>query len=279
MQVGVEALSDSLLARMRKGVRAIDNLAAMKDALENDLRLAGNLILEFPGSTVTEVEETLAALAAALPFPPLEPATFFLGQGCPVDKAPQAFGLTAVTCHANYRALYPATLLDRVPMLVRSGRGDRERQRRLWRPVRQALRAWREFHCQRTSRQPALCYRDGGDFLVIRQERPGQPVLHHRLHGTSRAIYLHCRRPVAQKELLQTFGRVKEEQLVRFGRSHCTTPVVPGRRALSRPGRPRDLIPMRIAILSDSPTISPTSDGPSAWRTARAPSCSFIAAT
>ena len=216
VQVGVEALSDSLLARMRKGVRAIDNLAAMKDAQENDLRLAGNLILEFPGSTATEVEETLAALAAALPFPPLEPATFFLGQGCPVDKAPQAFGLTAVTCHANYRALYPATLLDRVPMLVRSGRGDRERQRRLWRPVRRALRAWREFHKQRTSRQPALCYRDGGDFLVIRQERPGQPVLHHRLHGTSRAIYLHCRRPVAQKELLQTFGRVKEEQLVRF---------------------------------------------------------------
>ena len=82
--------------------------------------------------------------------------------------------------------------------------------------MRRALRAWREFHKQRTSRQPALCYRDGGDFLVIRQERPGQPVLHHRLHGTSRAIYLHCRRPVAQKELLQTFGRVKEEQLVRF---------------------------------------------------------------
>ncbi len=49
-------------------MRAIDNLAAMKDALENDLRLAGNLILEFPGSTATEVEETLAALAAACPF-------------------------------------------------------------------------------------------------------------------------------------------------------------------------------------------------------------------
>ena len=101
--------------------------AEHRNQLENDLRLAGNLILEFPGSTATEVEETLAALAAALPFPPLEPATFFLGQGCPVDKAPQAFGLTAVTCHANYRALYPATLLNRVPMLVRSGRGDRER--------------------------------------------------------------------------------------------------------------------------------------------------------
>ena len=216
VQVGVEALSDSLLARLRKGVRAIDNLAAMKDALENDLRLAGNLILEFPGSTPAEVEETLTALAAALPFPPLEPATFFLGQGSPVHADPRAFGLTAVTRHANYRALYPGTLLDRVPMLIRAGRGDRVSQRRLWAPVRRAMRAWQDFHRERTSRQPALCYRDGGDFLIIRQERPGQPVLHHRLQGTSRAIYLHCRQPVEQKELLQTFKRVKEEHLIRF---------------------------------------------------------------
>jgi hypothetical protein len=216
VQVGVEALSDSLLVRLRKGVRAIDNLAAMKNALENDLCLAGNLILEFPGSTPAEVEETLTALAAALPFPPLEPATFFLGQGSPVHADPHTFGLTAVTRHANYRALYPGTLLDRVPMLIRAGRGDRVRQRRLWAPVRRAMRAWQDFHRGRTSRQPALCYRDGGDFLIIRQERPGQPVLHHRLQGTSRAIYLHCRQPVEQKELLQTFKRVKEEHLIRF---------------------------------------------------------------
>jgi ribosomal peptide maturation radical SAM protein 1 len=216
VQIGVEALSDSLLTRLRKGVRAIDNLAAMKDALENDLHLAGNLILEFPGSTAAEVEETLAALEAALPFPPLLPATFFLGQGSPVHAAPRTFGLTAVTRHVNYRALYPTTLLDRVPMLIRSGRGDRGQQRQLWAPVRRAMRAWQDFHRQRTSALPALCYRDGGDFLIIRQERPGQPVLHHRLHGQSRAIYLHCRRPREQKELLQTFNRVKEEQLDRF---------------------------------------------------------------
>ena len=78
------------------------------------------------------------------------------------------------------------------------------------------MHAWQDFHRERTSPQPALCYRDGGDFLIIRQERPGQPVLHHRLQGTSRAIYLHCRQPVEQKELLQTFKRVKEEHLIRF---------------------------------------------------------------
>ena len=216
VQIGVEALSDSLLARMCKGVRAIDNLAAMKDALENDLRLAGNLILEFPGSTAAEVEQTLSTLEAALPFPPLSAATFFLGQGSPVCADPGEFGLAAVTRHAKYRSLYPAGLLDRVPMLVRGGRGDRGRQRRLWAPVRRRMRAWQAFHRERTSRLPALAYRDGGDFLIIRQERPGQPVLHHRLQGLSRALYLHCRRPVAQKELLQTFKRVKEEQLVRF---------------------------------------------------------------
>jgi ribosomal peptide maturation radical SAM protein 1 len=216
MQVGIEALSNSLLGRMNKGTRVVDNIAAMKFALENTIRLSGNLILEFPGSTAAEVEETLAALEAVFPYPPLQVATFFLGLGSPVHDQPRLFGLSTVTPHPKYRALFPAFFLDQVEMLIKSYRGDRQQQKKLWTPVRRKMAAWADFHRQRDSRQPALTYRDGHDFLIIRQERAGQPALHHRLRGLSRAIYLQCRQPMSQKELLQTFNRVKEEQLMHF---------------------------------------------------------------
>ena len=216
VQIGVEALSDSLLARMRKGIRAIDNIAAMKHAQEHGLRLSGNLILEFPGSTAEEVKETLAALEALLPYPPLAAAGFFLGAQSPVYCQPTEFGITTIGHHPKNRQIFPAALLRRMEMLTMAARGDRGVQRRLWTPVRHAIRSWQDFHRGRDLGRPALSYRDGGDFLVIRQELPGQPVLHHRLQGLSREIYLHCHRPVARKQLPQTFKRVKEEQLACF---------------------------------------------------------------
>ena len=86
IQVGIEALSTSLLRKMVKGVTAIDNIAMMKFSLACGIRLEGNLILEFPGSTLEEVGETLENLDFVLPYRPLATAVFFLGHGSPVHR-------------------------------------------------------------------------------------------------------------------------------------------------------------------------------------------------
>lgn len=216
VQIGIEALSDSLLERMGKGSRAIDNIAALKHAQEHGLRLAGNLILEFPGATALEVEETLKALDAVLPYPPLAPATFFLGAESPIYLDPAGFGITTIEPHPKYRCIFPPALLRKLQLITLGYRGDRGWQRRLWAPVRHKMRGWRKFHDGRKNRFPALSYRDGGNFLIIRQERPGQPVLHHRLQGLSREIYLHCRVPIKRKRLPQVFSQVKEKQISHF---------------------------------------------------------------
>ena len=217
VQVGIEALSDTLLARMDKGVTVMDNVAAMKFAQAAGMELDGNLIVEFPGSTDEEVRETLAVLELVLPFRPLKAATFFLGHGSPVCRQPGDFGIQTTFHHPANRRLFPKQILEQLDLLIKSYRGDRVLQARRWRPVRQQLRAWSEFHRDRsTPGRPPLSYRDGGDFLIIRQEVPGRATLHHRLRGISRKIYLACEEPVSKKKLLHTFNRVKEEQLVAF---------------------------------------------------------------
>ncbi|OQX05856.1 MAG: hypothetical protein BWK76_26910 [Desulfobulbaceae bacterium A2] len=217
VQIGIEALSDSLLLRMRKGVRTIDNLAAMKHALAAGMRADGNLILEFPSSTEAEVAETLACLELVLPYRPLTPATFFLGQGSPVWRQPREFGIQALTVHPVIRRLFPPRLQQHLDFLLLAARGDCQQQRRRWRPVRQKMDGWRRFHQGRPRPDlPALGLRDGGDFLLLRQERPEGPPLRHRLRGLSRRLYLACDSPRPRQALQEEFSTVSSDRLHAF---------------------------------------------------------------
>lgn len=216
VQIGIEAFAGSLLAKMNKGTTVMDNVAAMKYCLAAGIQLDGNLILEFPSSTGKEVEETLGVLDFVLPFRPLAAATFFLGHGSPVWQRPEDFGITSRQPHPWNRSLYPREILAQLSMLIDASQGERGRQHILWRPVRARMKEWAEFHRQRTDAGPALSYRDGGEFIIIRQERPGQPVLHHRLHGLSRQLYLACATPVARKTLLKNSKSITGQQLDAF---------------------------------------------------------------
>jgi hypothetical protein len=83
--------------------------------------------------------------------------------------------------------------------------------------VRDKIDRWHSFHNNRpNTTTPALSYRDGGTFLIIRQELPGSRPLHHRMHGLSRQIYLACEQPVTRKKLLSRFSQVTKEQLFAF---------------------------------------------------------------
>jgi len=217
VQVGIESLSTSLLKRMKKGVGVMENIAAMKNGVEAGITLEGNLILEFPGSTQEEVEQTLRALDAVLPFHPLDSASFFLGSGSPIHCNPKDFGIRSIRHHPHYNKLFPPSTLTTLKPLIYSYHGDRARQKKLWQPVRDKIAAWKKFHANRDNRNiPALFYRNGDDFLIIRQELPSAPTLHHRLKGKSKDIYLACRHIVTRKELLETFKSINTKQLCNF---------------------------------------------------------------
>jgi ribosomal peptide maturation radical SAM protein 1 len=219
IQVGIEALSSSLLQKMQKGISVIENLATMREAQQNSLKLEGNLILYFPGSSQAEVAETIVALDYVFPFPPLTIAAFFLGHDSPIHKAPHQYGIKAIISHANNVKLFPKSILSQVDLLIKDYRGDRLYQMKIWKPVLQKIKKWQQYHNDRkqdTLQKPLLYYRDGGDFLLIRQELPDGKVLHHRLKGTSRQIYLFCSQIRTEKELYETFPAVRPKKILPF---------------------------------------------------------------
>ena len=217
IQVGIEAFSETLLKRLKKGVSVIENIAIMRDALAYGVTLDGNLIIDFPGSTVKEIEETLNVLDFVLPYHPLTTASFFLGHGSPVDYDCTQYGITAVMPHVNMKKIFPEAILADLSCLVKGYRGDRQHQRTMWHPVKKKVKRWQAFHAKQVkSCRPLLSMRDGGDFLLIRQVLENGEVLHHRLRGVSRSVYLACYEINSLSNIIQQFITLSEKAIVSF---------------------------------------------------------------
>ncbi|MEJ2689903.1 MAG: hypothetical protein P8130_08125 [Deltaproteobacteria bacterium] len=192
---------------------------AMKNAVQYGIRLQGNIILRFPGSSEQERDETLQNLDYVFSYAPLQHATFFLGHSSPVYCNPAAYGIRAVTVHPKFASLLPDRVRRKLPLLVCGYRGDQLYQKRLWQPVQEKIDRWRQYHRQRgctAAERPLLEYRDGGNFLLIRQEVPDGRTLHHRLTGISRALYLFCSAPVTIEKICRRFTSLPKRDLTVF---------------------------------------------------------------
>jgi len=219
VQIGIEALSTRLLKKLNKGTAAIQNLEIMKHCEELGIVNNSNLILNFPGSDRDDVEETMRNLRFAMPFRPIKFVHFWLGLESPVWQNPGKFGIKTIFNHPNYRTIFPPEIYRQTVFMVQAYRGDLVYQRRLWQPVKRKIREWKkeydEFH-KSSVHSPILSYRDGEDFLIIRQRRLSDDPLTHRLQGVSRQIYLFCRQYRSLKRILNRFPKLTEDKVIPF---------------------------------------------------------------
>ena len=186
VQIGIEALSSRLLKKLHKGTTAIQNLEIMKNCEALGIRNISNLILQFPGSNEQDVAETMKALEFALPLYPLKAINFWLGLGSPVWQRPKKFGINAVFNHPNWSFLFPDGIYRTLPLIIQAYRGDLTYQRKIWKPVKKKVSEWQKQYAEIQSRPgyaPILSFRDGRDFIIIRQRRfQAEPAVH-RLVG------------------------------------------------------------------------------------------------
>jgi ribosomal peptide maturation radical SAM protein 1 len=219
VQIGIEALSTRLLAKLNKGTTTIQNIEIMKHCEALGIENRSNLILQFPGSDEKDVAETLNAIEFVTPFRPLKPVQFWLGMESPVWQNPRKFGLKARYNHPEFAALFPPEISAQLPMMNQSYRGDRVRQRKLWQAVRAALISWEKTYSElhrKPASEPILSYLDGTDYLIIRQRKcSGSPYIHH-IKGTSRAIYLYCAQARSLRAICAKFPVFSEKQIVSF---------------------------------------------------------------
>jgi ribosomal peptide maturation radical SAM protein 1 len=219
VQIGIEALSSRLLGKLHKGTSVLQNLEIMRNCEALGLVNRSNLIIHFPGSDAQDVAETLRTIEFALPFRPLQAVEFWLGLGSPVWQRPHAFGLNAVCNHPKWAFLFPSGIVKSVRFSIQSYRGNLRYQKKIWRPVIKKIKLWQKSYAELQRDPfptPILSFRDGRDFLIIKQRRVLADPLNHRLTGTSRQIYLFCRRPRSLKRIRERFSSFSEDKLVVF---------------------------------------------------------------
>jgi hypothetical protein len=134
--------------------------------------------------------------------------------------------------------------------MIQAYRGDRTIQKKRWKPVRDKLAEWKKsyeaLHC-RPQKGPILSYRDGKEFLIIRQRRSGADSMNHRLVGASRQIYLWCEQPRSLAQIREAFPSFGGDQVDSFLAMMVDKKLMfsEGRKYLSLaiPARPRRQVP------------------------------------
>jgi ribosomal peptide maturation radical SAM protein 1 len=219
VQIGIEALSTSLLKKLHKGTTAIQNLEIMRNCEALNIINISNLILHFPASDEQDVAETLRNLEFALPFRPLQTVNFWLGLGSPVWRNPANYGIKAVFNHPNWSRLFPRSVSRSIQFMIQAYRGDIRYQNKIWRPVNKKVALWQKTYAELHTRlvySPILSFRDGREFIIIKQRRYLADPIKHRLVGTSRLIYLFCMHHRSLKRIRSQFPAFAEDKIVAF---------------------------------------------------------------
>jgi ribosomal peptide maturation radical SAM protein 1 len=219
VQIGIEALSSRLLKKLHKGTRAIQNLEIMKNCEALGIENISNLILQFPGSDVRDVTETLKVMEFAMPFYPLKAVNFWLGLGSPVWQNPKKFGVKARFNHPNWSNLFPEEICRTLPFMIQAYRGDLTYQKKIWNPVKKKISEWQKQYTEIHSgpgHLPILSFQDGRDFIIIRQRRFQAEPATHRLVGVSRLIYLFCQKHRSFKTILTKFSSIPDDKVLKF---------------------------------------------------------------
>lgn len=108
IQPGIEALSSSLLRRMKKGVLARQNLALLRYARAAGLVLNWNLLCEFPGDERADYDTTLALLPLIHHLmPPSGVCRVSIDRFSPYYRDAAAFGITHLEPLPGYAWAFP----------------------------------------------------------------------------------------------------------------------------------------------------------------------------
>ena len=194
MQTGIESLSTGMLRRLiNKGTSAIHNIQAMRWMEDLGIRHVGNIILQYPGVTVSELNEMIRTLEFAVSYQPLIGGQFSLGYYSPIYRLATEFGITNVRNNAWFDACLP----DDVRPLFFSLEKDfdhieSEEVQELWTLISLKIAAWRSNYEDTVHRHGlrSLCmFRDHGDALEMMDWRTGYRRISF-LEGPHRRLYL-----------------------------------------------------------------------------------------
>lgn len=217
LQFGIEGLSTSYLQRIGKGTSTIQNLQVMRTCFELGIASESNLLIQFPGATKAEVEETeRTILQAAIAYQPSNISVFSIRIDSAIYRTPEKFPITEIRNTLDMQAGLPLEVWNRLDLFWLHAEETGERAD--WQIVREACDRWQKLHDQLEGipaskilgRTLPLYYQDGKTFLEIVDRRDDFRLI--SLDAEWRAIYLYCMEIRSLGQLRKRFADTQTEE-------------------------------------------------------------------
>lgn len=209
IQPGIESLSTTVLALMRKGVTAIQNLQLLKFCVQYGIDPSWNFLIGFPGESAKDYEG-VAELIRAVPHfrPPDFLARVRFDRFSPYFTEAEKLGVRSLTPFQSYRYLYSRFDEETVNDLSYFFNGTFDGQEKIveYEPeLKEVVSAWNEKH-----QSAALFDMEFDDFTVVCDFRSEEDGQFHLLKAPMNRVYKELHKMCSLKKALTAVEGVAE---------------------------------------------------------------------
>jgi len=194
VQPGIESFSSSLLALMKKGVSAAQNVAFLRDAREFGIRVGYNLLVGFPGAPRSAYQETVRSLPSLSHLhPPSGVVPIEFHRFSPYHQQPASFGLRLRPVDA-YSRLYPlpvSEIEDLAYMFTSEQPGDTGATD-VMEQMEEMITRWREAY---RPDDCTLTWEQMGEAIQVVDRRPGFARRRFSIEGYAREVFRQLSEP------------------------------------------------------------------------------------
>ncbi|MFO7677028.1 MAG: RiPP maturation radical SAM C-methyltransferase [Thermoplasmatota archaeon] len=212
IQTGIETFSTNYIKKMNKGVRVIDNIAALKFCKENHIKNSYNLIVDYPNEESINFKQTEKNIQLFQKY--LEPpniSKFVVGFQSPIYNNLEQFNIEKLEPKIIDTLMYPEEIFDKDFFFFYSCTRKKEIDKNPWeRLVSDWKRKYEEQKKLGVKRDIDLeklvfYYKDGGNFIKIYDKRQGDNAMIYMLNNDERNVFLACTDVISKTELVNNF--------------------------------------------------------------------------
>ncbi|MBS3749459.1 MAG: RiPP maturation radical SAM C-methyltransferase [Candidatus Thermoplasmatota archaeon] len=233
IQTGIESFSKHYLKKMDKGVRVIDNIAALKFCKEYQIKNDYNIIVNFPNEEPKDFRETIATISLFNQYlDPPRMSSFVVGYKSPIYNNLDAFNIREVIPKKIDSVMFPNQFLQQHTLFfydfIRKNRTESF-------PWEQLITSWQH---QRKETQiksiktgniidaVPLYYIDGGSFVKIFDKRNFKDVIIYNLNNEERAVFLTCNEIITFDELTNQLPKLDSQKIKTILREFIETGLI-----------------------------------------------------
>jgi len=220
IQTGIEAFSSNYLKKINKGVKLIDNIAALKYCKENSIYNNYNLIVNYPNEDHIDFLETIHNIEFIKDYiDPPQISQFVVGYDSPIYKNPQQFNIEKLEYKIIDTIMYPPEVLKNDFFFFNQFKRKKEIKENRWKSL---VEDWKTIIENRgheavkrktTIEKHVFYYIDGKTYLKIYDNRNHGNVMIYVLNSQEREIILACENIISLDTLKEKLSHISENEL------------------------------------------------------------------